>query len=561
MSLQTLFNALGGLALFLLAMAMMTEGLKAFAGAGLKRILERWTSTPARGVLAGILVTALVQSSSAVTVAAIGFVNAGVLTLRQALGVIYGTNVGTTMTGWLVSLVGFGFRIENFALPLLALGVALRLGGRGTRGGGLGEALAGFGLFFLGLAILKDAFGGLAAAYGAGIAAGGGGGHWSLFLLVGLVATVLTQSSSAAIALILTAVASGAVGVEAGAAAVIGANLGTTSTAAVAVIRATASAKRLALGHIAFNLITAAAALALLPGLIALVDRLAGSLQIGGGPAAFLALFHTVFNLLGVAIMLPLSNRLAARLERAFRSAEEELARPQHLDATLTATPAFALAALREELARLRGLAVELARAALAGHAPADLDRRVAALRALGEAIADFVGAVGTESMPRVEADALAQALRVARYLDEVARRTPVADRLRAEAGRCDDVPARDSVRALIAAAEACLAFAARGADEPQDDAARAEALGRFELAYAQSKGALLGRVVNGRLAVDAADRLLDAASATCRLVEQAVKADRLLRTPGRAAAIEREEEQGAAAAGALAGRAPGADR
>src|SRR5690606_26034061 len=151
------------------AMLMMTEGLKIFAGRSLKTLLERWTSTPLRGVFAGMLVTGLVQASAAVTVATIGFVNAGIITLRQALGVIYGTNVGTTMTAWLVSLVGFDFDIEAFALPILTIGVALRLLCSDKRWQGLGDALAGFGLFFLGLAILKDAFVGFAGNLGAGL--------------------------------------------------------------------------------------------------------------------------------------------------------------------------------------------------------------------------------------------------------------------------------------------------------------------------------------------------------------------------------------------------------
>ncbi|MGE3260095.1 MAG: Na/Pi symporter, partial [Geobacter sp.] len=146
MILSTTINAIGGLALFLLAMLMMTEGLKLFAGEGLKQLLGRFTSTPLKGVLAGVLVTGLVQSSTAVTVAVIGFVNVGLMGLRQGLGVVFGTNVGTTVTGWLVSLVGFGFKIESFALPILALGVALRLGASSRRNQGLGEALAGFGL-------------------------------------------------------------------------------------------------------------------------------------------------------------------------------------------------------------------------------------------------------------------------------------------------------------------------------------------------------------------------------------------------------------------------------
>lgn len=121
----TIFQILGGLALFLLAMEMMTNGLKSAAGHQLRHMLGHWTRTPLRGFGAGVLITGIVQSSSAVTVATIGFVNAGLLSLGHSLGVVFGANVGTTMTGWLVSLVGFGFKIEAFAMPLLAVGVAM----------------------------------------------------------------------------------------------------------------------------------------------------------------------------------------------------------------------------------------------------------------------------------------------------------------------------------------------------------------------------------------------------------------------------------------------------
>lgn len=549
MNFQIALNAAGGLALFLLAMLMMTEGLKTFAGGGLRKLLGHWTSTPARGVLAGMLVTGMVQSSSAVTVATIGFVNAGVLTLRQALGVIFGTNVGTTMTGWLVSLVGFGFKIDAFALPILAIGVALRLAAPGKRHQGLGEALAGFGLFFLGLAILKDAFGGLADAYTASVTMDGGAGTWPAFLLVGFVATVLTQSSSAAIAIILTAAAGGVVGIEAAAAAVIGANLGTTSTAAVAVMKATPSAKRLALGHIAFNVITGIVALALLPAMLWLVGLLADWLDVEGSPAVVLALFHTTFNLSGVAIMLPLTGRLATLLERMFRSDEEELGRPQHLDATLASTPALAVAALREELLRLRSIVSRIVHGAISqapGPAPA-VERQSAAVQALGEAVTDFVTSVRTETMSEEVAAELAQALRTARYLDEAARLAPSADLLRREASHLNDSATQTALQSVLAAARACLALVQADADGRDNltanDDERAAALAGFGLDYEHTKATLLNAAVGRRLSVEVTDALLDALSAMRRLVEQLVKSDRLLRNPGHAADIEAEAD------------------
>jgi phosphate:Na+ symporter len=396
MSLETIVQALGGLALFLFAMQRMTEGLTVFAGSGLKRLLGRWTSTPLRGVFAGMLVTGLVQSSSAVTVATIGFVNAGLLTLRQALGVIFGTNVGTTITGWLVSLVGFGFKIEALALPILTVGVVLRLVASGRRYQGLGEALAGFGLFFLGLALLKDAFGGMAEAYGAGVASEGGGVSWPAFVLIGFVATVLTQSSSAAIAIILTAAAGGVISLEAAAAAVIGANLGTTSTAAIAVLKATPAAKRLAIGHIAFNAVTGVVALLLLPVMLAVVARLADWLDVEGSPAAILALFHTVFNVLGVMLMLPLADRLATRSSGCSAARRTSLRGLNTSTTTLAATPALAAAALHEELGRLRGIVATVSQVALTGPRPM-LQRQSDAVRTLVEAIQRFVSSVRAE--------------------------------------------------------------------------------------------------------------------------------------------------------------------
>lgn len=540
MTLQLTLNAAGGLALFLLAMLMMTEGLKTFAGGALKQLLGQWTSTPLRGVFSGILVTGVVQSSSAVTVATIGFVNAGVLTLRQALGVIFGTNVGTTVTGWLVSLVGFGFKIESFALPILAVGVAVRLLAPGKRHQGLGQALAGFGLFFLGLAILKDAFGGIAATYGTSIATAGGG-NWPAFLVVGFVATLLTQSSSAAIAIILTAAAGGVVGIEAAAAAVIGANIGTTSTAALAVLKATPGAKRLALGHIAFNLITGVVALALLPVLLWLVGLLTHWLGGEGRPVVILALFHTVFNVLGVALLLPFADRLATRLERLFRNTEEDIGRPRHLDATLASTPELAVSALREELCRLRSLVNRIVQTAISRHAatPLIVETQSAALLSLGAAISAFVAKVRTESMPIDVGNDLGQALRTGRYLNEAARLAPRARALREGVDRLADAGMRTALEETLRDAAACVALADRTEAVTGSDAERTTALDRFQQTYQQAKTALLTAAVVGRLSVEATDTLLDDLSATRRLVEQLVNADRLLRSRGRANVTE----------------------
>jgi Na/Pi-cotransporter len=295
----------GGIGLFLLGMWLMTEGLKLAAGPALERILARSTGTRLRGLASGALVTAVVQSSSAVIVATIGFVNAGLLTLGQALWVLFGANVGTTMTGWLVAVAGLDFKIEALALPLIGVGMLLHLTGQHSRRGPIGMTVAGFGTLFLGIDVLRETFSGMGSEMGlpnidnrvlsvlAHVAAG-------------MALTVLMQSSSAALAVALTAAQSGALPLTAAAAVVIGANLGTTVKALLAALGATANAKRAAMAHVVFNLLTGVVALLLLPWLLTGIVLLGAALDLDSAPAATLALFHTIFNVLGVALMWPL---------------------------------------------------------------------------------------------------------------------------------------------------------------------------------------------------------------------------------------------------------------
>lgn len=358
-------------------------------------------------------------------------------------------------------------------------------------------------------------------------------------------ATVLTQSSSAAIAIILTAAAGGVVGFEAAAAAVIGANLGTTSTAVLATLRATPAARRLALGHIAFNVIAAMVALALLTPLLALVRALADWFDVEGSPAAVLALFHTVFNVLGVLVMLPLSGQLARFLERLFCSAEEDIARPRHLDSTLRGTPALAAAALREELLRLRGIVLGIAGAALGeltAPSAGQVEIRARAVRALGEAIATFVGSVRTAGMTVEVGAELTEALRSTRYLLEAARLMPALAGIRARVPGMADEALRAALGQVVSTAGACVALAARqDGSEDTGPSARAR-LGEFKAAYRQAKASALGAAVAGTLAVEEADDLLDALSAARRCVEQLVKGDRALQeSAGKAIAMDGE--------------------
>ncbi len=415
---------LGGLGLFLLAVAMITDGLKLAAGEALRDILARSTSTRLRGIASGILVTGAVQSSSAVTVATIGFVNAGLLNIRQALGIVYGANIGTTMTGWLVAAIGFNFKIEAVALPLIGLGMAARLLGQNTRIGALGEALAGFGLFFVGIDFLREAFEGVSASLEVADLSTGSGFGILLYVVFGFVATLVTQSSSAAIALTLTAATGGVLALDAAAAMVIGANVGTTSTAALSVIGATANAKRVAAAHVMFNLLTGMLALILLPALLALVSVTGKTLGLDEAPAVSLALFHSVFNILGVAAMWVITSRLANFLEGCFVTTAESLSRPQYLDKTVAITPALAIDALLLELTRTAQMTHELVTQALhsASHkAATTVEPTFQAVQSLTDAVENFVSTMERERMAASLSEQLPQILRINSYLEEVA--------------------------------------------------------------------------------------------------------------------------------------------
>lgn len=417
MGIDSITGLLGGLGLFLVGMWLMTEGLKVAAGPSLKMLLERWTDSRAKGLATGFALTALVQSSSAVTVAAIGFVNAGVLTLGQAIWVIFGSNVGTTMTGWIVATVGLNVNIEFLALPLIGLGMIVRLIWSGAARGALGEAIAGFGLFFLGVAVLKETFEGIAAAIPIEMMAGGYLQDF-LFLLAGFAITALAQSSSASIAVALSAVSGGLVSLETGAAMVIGANLGTTVTGMLAVLNATSNAKRVAASHVIFNLATGALAFLILPGFVWLAGLAAAAGYADPGPAATLALFHTLFNVSGVLLFWFLGDRLIRRVEAMFTSQEESEARPRHLDRTLRDMPSLAAASLLLELRRFGGMTSDMVVQYL--KAPVMratmVARRALLLAKLSEAISDYAAGMSVARLPEKLPDALAHSLRALQH-------------------------------------------------------------------------------------------------------------------------------------------------
>ena len=519
---------IGGIGLFLLGMWLMTEGLRLAAGAALREVLASSTRTRWRALGSGILLTAVVQSSSAVTVAAIGFVNAGLLSLGQVLWVLFGSNVGTTMTGWLVALLGLKIKIDLLALPLIGVGMLLRLTGGESRRGSIGLALAGFGVLFLGIDVLRNAFTDLAA----GMSFPELGGFWGVaaHVLIGALLTVLMQSSSAATALILTAAQGGLLGLESAAAVVIGSNIGTTATALIAAIGATANAKRAAAAHVLFNLLTGCVALLALPWLLTLTQWLGGWVGAPAGVATVLALFHTVFNLLGVLLMWPLSDRLATFLAGRFRSAEEDEARARYLDAATAVLPALAIDALNREVARYGSIALGAARKALSlGADPArEIARTQRTLAALDAAIEAFVVRLNRAAMTQETAQRLAQVLRRATYFASVAEQLPAIGA--AAQGLPAGTPAPDSqlaagIQRLRNAAAALLQQLETREPLAEDMNDQATA---WEFEYQQVKAALLEAGALGTLAPSAMDVLLRSHSALRRAIQQALKADKL---------------------------------
>jgi phosphate:Na+ symporter len=514
----------GGIGLFLLGMWLMTDGLKLAAGPALERILARSTGTRLRGLASGTLITALVQSSSAVTVATIGFVNAGLLTLGQALWVLFGTNVGTTMTGWLVAIAGVDFKIEALALPMIGLGMVLQFTGAGRRRGALGMALAGFGVLFLGIDVLRDTFTGL----GSQMALPGGSGVLGVLAHVGAGAllTVLMQSSSAALAVALTAAQGGLLTIHDAAAVVIGANIGTTVKALLAALGATPNARRAAAAHVMFNLLTGAVALLLLPWLIDLIVWLRELLELEAAPAVTLALFHTTFNILGVVLMWPLAARLAAFLARRFRTAEEDEARPRHLDNNVLSVPALALDALIQEVRRMGEIALRGARRVWTiqqAAAPASLPEQ-AVVAQLNEAIARFIAQLHRVSMAAESAQRLPEVLRAARYYDAVVE---LATELTAMPypGTLGTPALREHIMIFLEQTEALLSVdPVEGKVEP--DACQAD----MQRRYRALKADLLAEGARGDFDIHDMELCLRRLSRMRRLAEQALKAAVTLR-------------------------------
>ncbi|MDX9740677.1 MAG: Na/Pi symporter [Gammaproteobacteria bacterium] len=388
--LAILFPLLGGIGLFLVGMMLLSGGLVAFAGPALQQALAHFTGTPRRAFASGALITALAQSSTATTVTLIGFVSAGLITFAQAIGVVIGASLGNTATGWIVAGLGLKISLGFYTLPLIGIGALLRLLAR-ERWANLGMALAGFGVLFVGLDTLQQGMRGLSDVFSLADLPAGGIGARFFIMLIGIALTAVLQSSTAAIAMTLTAVHTEAINFDQATAMVIGASIGTTLTSLLVSIGATVHAKRTAMAHILFNLIAGLIAIALLP-LYSLVINLFAT-HAGLAPGALvLAAFHTLFIAVGVVLVLPFSERFARLVERLLP--ERGDVATQHLDSSLLAIPAVALDASQRALDQIAQRLFDIYGRILAGEHPENLQQTLRQTHEALDRCFDFVSRI-----------------------------------------------------------------------------------------------------------------------------------------------------------------------
>lgn len=334
-----ILRAIGGLGLFLLGLNLLVEGLKGVAGPALRAGLARFTNSPLSGAVTGAAATALMQSSSVVTVMAVGFVSASLITFPQALGIIFGANVGTTATGWIVSLIGFKLDLSVALAPAAFVGVMLKVFGVG-KVGRAGWAIAGFGLMFTGLSVMQSVM----AAFADHVSPANFPPDTIIGRLqmvgIGVAMAIVMQSSSAGVATALVALSAGAISFPQAAALVIGLDIGTTITALLATIGGSAATRRTGLAHLVFNLLTAILAFVILPAWVALVSMWA---ELADARQAHFALvgFHTTFNFIGAMIGIALAGPFA-RLLTALVPEEEPMG-ARRFDKQLLSEPQAAI--------------------------------------------------------------------------------------------------------------------------------------------------------------------------------------------------------------------------
>lgn len=352
----SIFALFGSLGLFLYGMKVMSEGLEKFAGERLRNILGLMTRNRFVGVFTGIILTALIQSSSATTVMVVSFVNAGLMTLSQAIGVIMGANIGTTVTAWIISAVGFKVNIAAFAIPLLALGMPLIFSSKGNRKN-IGEFIFGFSFLFMGLSYLQEAavainIGGIVANMLA-VVPQDSFLTILLFVVVGAIVTMIVQASAATMAITLMLFGMNIPGFsfEEAAALAMGQNIGTTITAFMASLTANAQARRAALAHMFFNVFGVVVVLLVFYPACDAVSWFVDSVMGGGNELFKLSSFHTAFNVLNTVILIGFVKQIEALVCWVIPQTEsEEEYRLQYISAGILSTAELSILEAQKEV-------------------------------------------------------------------------------------------------------------------------------------------------------------------------------------------------------------------
>lgn len=350
LTIRMLMGVAGGLGLFILGMNMLSEGLQKAAGEKLRRFLELLTFNRYMAIITGLIITMLIQSSSATTVMLVGFVNAGLMNLTQAVGTILGANIGTTITGQIVA-----FKLTEIALPAVAIGVVMTLFMKKRVYHHMGEGILGFGLLFLGISIMGNDLKNLQDYPAVVNMLTAFGEHKVLGMLAGMLFTALVQSSSASTAAIIVLVGQGLLDLDSAMALVLGSNIGTCITAMLASIGTGLNARRVAVSHVMIKIIGVVVFLIILRPFTEFVSGLSPDVgrQVAWG--------HTLFNIANTLLFLPFITPFVKLITRIIPGTEEVFeAGPKYLDKNLLLSPALALAAAEREIGRMADMAVEM---------------------------------------------------------------------------------------------------------------------------------------------------------------------------------------------------------
>ncbi|WP_031348027.1 Na/Pi cotransporter family protein [Sulfurimonas hongkongensis] len=350
---ENLTVLLSGIAIFIIGMYFMQDGFRLLSGGILEKLLQKFTSNLFYSILTGVISTSLVQSSTITSLIVISFLSVELLTLVQGVGIIFGTNLGSTTTAWIISSLGVDVKISLYAMPLIVFGVVLRFA-KSSAYKGLGNVLLGLGFIFLGIAYMKEGFDTLKDSIDIASYSIEGALGILVYIVIGIVVTVVIQSSAATLAIVITALNAGSIIYINALSLTIGANLGTTLTAILASLTSNENGKRVAFAYFVFNLVTAIIVTIFIHYISDFIDIFAPYLGISSDNYGMkLALFHTLFSIIGLLVLSPFVNKIVKLSERLIKKKVSSHSKPKYLlDANLT-LPEAAIVSIKKEIINL----------------------------------------------------------------------------------------------------------------------------------------------------------------------------------------------------------------